>query len=112
VQVLSYFPGQKVTIYLETVDGYGVRTDTLSLPVVSRIIFPAMTLASGYPQNMTRLDIGLYYFQFTLPSGASSVGSYLVDVSYVNPVNSVNVIQAYQIEVTAPYGNFSVTPIG
>jgi len=108
VQVLSYFPGQKVTIFLETTDGYGTRVDSTTAPTVDRIIFPGLTLATGYPQMMTQLDTGLYYYQFTLPTGAASVGSYLVDVSFTNYQNVINT-HGYQITVSAPFGNFSTT---
>lgn len=109
MQTLNYFPGQKVTIFLETTDGYGVRTDSLTAPVVNRVIFPGLTLASNYPQAMIQLDIGLYYYQFLLPTGAIAVGSYLVDVVFTNPINDVLTTIGYQILVAAPFGNFSTT---
>jgi len=108
VQVLSYFPGQKVTIFLETIDGYGIRVDSVTIPIVDRIIFPGLTLATGYPQLMIHLDTGLYYYQFTLPSGATAVGSYLVDVSFTNYQGITNT-HGYQIIVNAPFGNFNAT---
>ncbi len=111
MQILSYFPGQTATFFLETLDGYGVRTDCIATPIVSKIVFPTLTLAANYPQNMSRLETGLYYFQFTLPSGASAVGSYLVDVSYIDPVKSIALSSLYQIVVTAPYGMFSTITI-
>src|SRR6185436_1794326 len=109
MQILSYFPGQKVVIFLETVNNNNVRTDSVTLPIVDRVIFPGLTLASGYPQTMTQLDIGLYYYQFILPSKASSVGNYLIDVSFVNPVNGFSNNEIYQIIVNAPFGNFGTT---
>lgn len=108
-QILSYFPGQKATVFLEVKDGYGTRVDAPTLPVVTRVIFPGLTVATGYPQSMIQLDTGLYYHQFILPTGAVSVGTYLVDVSYVNPNNSAINSETYQIIVTAPFGNFSTT---
>lgn len=107
--VLNYTPGQQVTIFQEVKDGYGVRTDDGYVPVVTRVVFPGFTLATGYPQSMTRLDKGLYYFQFTLPLGAASVGSYLVDITYLNPVNGFLNTDTYQVVVTAPFGNFGLT---
>jgi hypothetical protein len=108
---LSYFPGMQATIFLETLDGYGQRTDDgydgYTVPVVTRIIFPGCTLAAGYPQPMTQLDVGLYTFQFTLPTGGVSIGSYLVDVAYMNYLGYVNT-QTYQIIVTAPFGLYSI----
>lgn len=109
VQTLQFFPGQTVRIFLETKDGYGTRTDSPELPVVSRIILPELTLAADYPQDMILLDTGLYYFQFILPSGASSIGNYLVDVSYINPITLALNSEIYQIIVLAPFGNFSAS---
>lgn len=107
--VLNYTPGQQVTVFQEVKDGYGNRTDDGYTPVVTRVIVPGFTLAIGYPVAMARLDTGLYYYQFTLPNGAAAVGSYLVDISYLNPVNSVINTSTYQVVVTAPFGNFGVS---
>ena len=117
IQTLAYSPGQTATIFLETLDSNGERADGyvdgyLSLPVITRLIFPDLTLAEGYPTNMTRLDLGLYYYQFVLPTGATSVGSYLVDISYVNPSTSYKNTALYQIAVNAPYGNYGATSVG
>lgn len=108
MEILSYFPGQKVNIFLETLDGYGTRNDGYATPSVNRIILPNLTVTAGYPQNMTRYDTGLYYHQFILPSGAISVGNYLVDVSFFSPATGFVNTQLYQLIVNAPFGNFSV----
>lgn len=110
MQILNYTPGQKVTIFLETFDSQGLHADGYALPVVDRIIFPDFSLSSNFPQFMTKLDSGLYYFQFTLPVNADAVGSYLVDVTYWDPVTALQKQTAYQIAVNAPYGNFTITP--
>lgn len=114
-EILSYFPGMQATIFLETLDQYGQRTndgyDGYSTPVVTRILLPGFTLATGYPQPMTQLDVGLYTFQFTLPIGAISIGSYLVDVAYMDTAGYVN-YQTYQIIVTAPFGNYTIGSVG
>lgn len=109
MQIQYYLPGQKASLFLETLDGYGARADSATTPTVNRIVFPDLSLATGFPQNMVKLDVGLYYFQFTLPVGAIGVGSYLIDVSYTNPTNDEVNIQAYQIIVNAPFGNFGTT---
>lgn len=109
VTILNYTPGQQVTIFQEVQDGYGRRTDDGYTPVITRVITPTFTLASGYPLSMTRLDTGLYYFQFTLPQGAAAVGSFLVDVAYLSPISQVIINSAFQIVVTAPFGNFGLT---
>jgi hypothetical protein len=109
MDLVTYYPGQKVTIFLETLDGYGVRQDCAVTPTINRIIFPNFIVAPGYPQLMLHVDTGLYYFQFTLPTGASAVGSYLVDAGYVRPADGYSVVKAYQIVVISPYGNYSAT---
>jgi len=109
LQTLSYFPGQTATIFLETLDGYGRRADGYTVPVITRLIFPDLTLAAGYPKNMTKLDVGLYYYQFVLPIGAIAVGSYLVDIAYINPTTLYANTALYQIAVNAPFGNYGTT---
>ena len=108
-QILSFFPGQQVTIFLEIKDGYGSRVSAPSLPSISKIIFPSLTLAANYPQDMEQIETGLYYYQFTLPTGAAAVGSYLIDVSYINPENNAVNNQLYHVIVNAPFGNFSAS---
>lgn len=109
MQVLSYFPGQVATIFLEVTDGYNnIREDSHTTPVVVRIFKPDLTYMDGYIQAMDRLDTGLYRFQFTIPTGAAAVGSYLVDVAYTDP-GGFHSGALFQIVVTAPFGNFGVT---
>jgi hypothetical protein len=116
IPVLSYSPGQTATIFLEVTDGYSnVRVDSLTMPYIARIFYPDLSLADGYPQNMTRLDIGLYCFKIALPTGASAIGSYLVDVIYRSPFtaggNTGDDVSyaAYQIIVNSPFGNYGIT---
>lgn len=106
--VLYYSPKQKASIFLETFDNVGVRADGYA-PVVTRVIFPDLSLAGGFPQEMVKLDVGLYFFQFTLPSGANAIGSYLVDVLYNKPNTNSYLTAIYQLVVNAPYGSYSVT---
>ena len=107
--ILQYTPGQVVTIYQEVLDGYGIRTNDGYIPVVDRVIFPDFSVSPAYPQTMTQFDVGLYHFQFTLPTGAVSVGSYFVDVQYLNPVTSLITTRGIQVIVNAPYGNYGTT---
>jgi hypothetical protein len=90
-------------------DGYGFRADGYSIPVISRIIFPNLSLASGYPKAMTRLDVGLFIFSFTLPTLATSVGTYIVDISYQNTDTGLPEQTFFQVVVTAPFGMYSIT---
>ena len=105
MQIIQASPSQLVTILLDVLDGYGTRTAPDTIPIVSRIIFPNFSLASDYPQDMLQLDTGLYYFRFSLPSGAASVGSYIIDVSYTLQEIDRNI--SYQVICSAPLGNYS-----
>jgi hypothetical protein len=113
--LLYYSPGQRATIFLETLDGYGygTRADTVFTPTIDRVIFPNLSLADDFPQDMVKLDTGLYYYQITLPTGADAVGSYLIDASYLRNVDGYTDgyynIQAYQILVTSPFGNYNAS---
>lgn len=111
MNILTYSPGQLVTIFQEVVNNQGVRVSDGYVPVINRIITPQFTLVSGYPQEMTELDTGLYYSQFILPTGATAVGSYLVDVVFLNPDNELYNINTTQIICNAPYGIYSTTVV-
>jgi len=106
--ILNASPGQLVTIILETLDGYS-RADAYAPPTVMRVVFPSLLLATGYPQPMTRLSTGLYRFTFTLPTGATSVGSYIVDVCWQDPATN-NLAQTFwQVVCNAPFGMYSAS---
>jgi len=123
--LLNAFPGQSVTVIFESLltdgyrsdgyiasagpaDGYGVD-GYYTLPVVERVLMPGSILAAGYPKKMTRVDHGLYSFTFTLLTGATAVGSYIVDVVYVNPATLAYATTFFQIVVSAPFGQYSVS---
>jgi hypothetical protein len=106
--IFYYSPGKTVTVFLETIDSGGQRADSGTLPFVSRIIYPDFSLSAGLPQNMVQLDVGLYYFQFTLPQSGNATGSYLVDVTYVDPADSITKQTLYQVIVNTPFGTYSV----
>lgn len=111
--VLYHSPGQKASIFLETLNSSGIRADGYTppdgYPVITRVIFPDLSLAEGFPQNMVKLDIGLYFFQFTLPISGGSIGSYLVDGYYNQPSTSNFLNTLFQLVVNAPFGFYSVT---
>jgi hypothetical protein len=113
MQYLSCFPAQEVTLYLQVTDADGYFADGYTdidgyyIPSVTRMILPDLTSADGYPQAMTKYSTGLYYYKFTLPRGAISVGAYMADVMFLNPQNNNINHELYHISVNAPYGNFS-----
>lgn len=105
--VLYHSPGQQVMVVLETKDDFGVRADPTTLPSIVKIVFPSLTNADSYPKDMVRLETGIYYHKFTLPTGAAAVGSYLVDISYLHPTSSITQQQIIQVVVSSPFGNYS-----
>ena len=109
--ILQHQPGQTCTILLEILGSDGYRADGYNsiLPTIERIIFPALSLASGFPTNMTRIDTGLFIYNFTLPVLATSVGTYIVDVKWRDSITSLYKELAYQIIVTAPYGMYTAS---
>ena len=112
MQILNYTPGALATIFLEINDGYeSTRIDAFSDPIVTNILLPNLTNDGydGYQIAMTHIDAGLYVFQYQIPSGASAVGSYLIDISYIHPTTFVIKKQAFQLVVSAPFGIYSMT---
>jgi hypothetical protein len=106
--VLSYQPGQIVSVWFETLD-QGARADGYAYPQIARIIFPSGNPSTGYPQTMNRYDVGLYFWQFTLPTGSTAVGTYIVDIGYYDPASGNPQNTFVQVVVSAPYGLYSVT---
>jgi len=102
---LFYRPGEVGTLVIETfdpnIDGY--RIDGYSIPYIDKIYLPknsdgyilstdgyALSL-DGYSSSFvfTKLEIGLYLYNFRLPSGPSKIGTYLFDIRYWNtPIES------------------------
>jgi len=127
IQTLFYSPGQTATIFVETLNSNGVRADATidgylsdfnhgdidgyHHPIITRLVFPDLSLANDYPAHMVKLDVGLYYYQFVFPTGATSVGSYLVDISYTHPTTLYTNTVMYQLVVSAPFGNYSITSV-
>jgi hypothetical protein len=102
-------PGQKVTLAVQVLDGYGARTDGY-IPSVNNIYFPNLSTAAGFPIVMTRIETGLYVYQLTIPAGAASVGTFLANVKFLDPSTGYTIWQLFQINVALPFGNSSVSP--
>ena len=109
INTLYYTPGQKATVVLETVGVDGYRMDSPEIPKVAHIWNPALELIDGYAGDMTQVSTGLYVFYYTIPTGASAVGSYLIDVTHLDPISSAAQETIYQLIVNAPYGIYSAT---
>lgn len=107
--ILSCGPGQTVTIIQQTFNTDGYRADGyLGAPVIARVVNPDFSLAANYPVAMNKLDTGLYAFSFVLPTGAISVGLYLVDIYWYHPTTFILQQSLQQVNVSAPYGLYSV----
>jgi hypothetical protein len=115
-KILFCLPGQLSTVVLTTFDGYGNRADGYSivdgydiLPYITRVVFPDLSLSTGFPQNMIKLDVGLYYYQFTLPTGAAAAGSYLIDITYLDPGSGLYLKILYQLLCCPIFGQYGAS---
>ena len=100
--------GQVVRLVVQTLDGYGERTDGYT-PIVTSVIFPDLSVAAGYPQEMTRVERGLFTRGIQLPQGADSLGTYIANVYWQENGNPK--WEAFAINVARPFGVTSVSPI-
>jgi hypothetical protein len=111
---LYYDSGQEATVTLETDyrDGYGALIDPLT-PVVAGVLLPDMTAMDGFPIDMTRVgnEVGTFYAKFWMPTGLTSVGTYLCIVRWVDPLTMYERKQTYQIVIGVPFGNASVVGV-
>ncbi len=103
-------PGQTITLPVQTIDGYGARVDGY-VPQVMQVLFPDLSASLGFPVSMTRIGTGLYIHQLAIPVGATSVGSFIVSTSHVDPATQNVVWTLFQINVALPFGNSSITPL-
>ncbi len=117
MQTLSYYPGQVATILLEIKDADGYFIDSLTTPLITHILgFTAVDGYSSYDgycvaggtnqQPMTKISTGNYFGKFTLPKTSTSLGSYLVNVQYQDPINNFLKSKNYSLMLNAPHGNF------
>jgi hypothetical protein len=102
-------PGQNVSLVVQTTDFNGSRVDGY-MPNVESVIFPDLSSASGYPQNMQRIDTGLYMHVLTIPTGVVSLGTFIVSMRWVHPNTGLIVYSLAQIQVAMPFGNSNVAP--
>lgn len=99
-------PGQLVKIVTQTTTADGYRDDGY-IPAVTSVVLPDSTLAAGYPINMTKVDTGLYSLSLQIPTGYSSLGSYIVSVYFENPAANW---QTFVVNVARPFGASAAAP--
>jgi hypothetical protein len=100
--------GQLIRFVIQTVNSDGAREDGY-VPVIESIIFPDLSLAAGYPAQMSNIGTGLYAHGLQLPSGADALGTYIASVYWEE--NDVSKWQAVVINVARPFGISSVSPV-
>ena len=110
MNILQYSPGSVVTIVFQTLGPDGYREDGYYIPSINRIILPDLTQSSLYPLPMNRIDVGLYQHKFSLPTGAVSIGSYIVDIKYYDSVGSPKEDLFQIICSVSGGGSFSISP--
>lgn len=106
---LSANPGQTVTIAIQVVDGGGVLHDGYQAPTVDFIQMPSGSNAAGYPIAMSEITKGIWQHAFTIPSGLTAVGSYVVSCSWPHPDSGLFQNELFIINVALPFGNASVS---
>ena len=90
-------PGKTVSLSLLVYDD-GDLVDSLTNPAITNIYKPNLTVVDGYPQNMIKIDTGIYIFNYTVPNHPSSIGNFIIDIEYTD-VNSNLLNKTYQIIV-------------
>jgi len=92
--VLTYMPGQTVTIVQQVLNLDGYRVDGYVYtgvsgpngePKIARVVAPDLSELPSFPATMAKLDTGLYAVSFTLPSTISAIGLYIVDIYWYHP---------------------------
>lgn len=93
-RVFTYQPGQTVAIVQQVLNLDGYRQDGYIYtgvsgpngePNIARIIAPNLGLITGFPATMAKLDTGLYYCSFILPTGLAALGLYIIDIFWYHP---------------------------
>ena len=103
-------PGQTVRLTVQVLDGYGNRSDGY-VPQVTKVFFPDLSIAAGYPQAMTRIDVGLYVHGLVIPTGPESLGTFVASVQSQVVGTGAPDWQVFSIQVARPFGNSSVSPL-
>lgn len=102
-------PGQNVSLVCQVINNNGTRVDGYA-PSVESVIFPDLVYAAGFPQTMQRIGVGLYLYSLVIPTGPTSLGTFIASIRWTHPDTSALVYQLNQIQVALPFGNSSVSP--
>lgn len=103
-------PGQKITLAVQVIDGYGGLHDGYQAPTVDFLMNPAGNMITGYPTIMSEIATGIWKHTITLPSGASAIGPYLASCSWPHPDTGIFQNEIFILNVALPFGNTSISP--
>ena len=104
-------PGQTVRLVTQVLDGYTNERSDGYVPSVQSVYFPDQSRATGYPQNMSRIETGLYAHDIVLPTGNSALGTFTISVFYQQPSTGMKIWELFLINVARPFGNTSASPL-
>jgi hypothetical protein len=107
---INTLPGETVVIVVQTLDGYGSRSDGYEVPTLDLILKPDNTQYSGLPATMTKISAGLYRSSIVIPSGVTATGTYIASCSWPHPSISYHQYEVFIIQVNLPFSNISVSP--
>src|SRR5690606_21321648 len=105
---ISANTGQLVRLVVQTIDGYGQRSDGY-VPMVQSIQYPDLSYEMGYARSMTRLSTGLYAHGLLLPTGADALGTYIASVYWEENGNPK--WETFAINVARPFGVSAISPV-
>lgn len=94
--LLYVSPKFNTRVFIESVDGYGVKANLLSLPIINKIIYPNLSFVIPTITTLTKVvgQIGMYYYNFITPN---MLGSYIVVISWVDPDDGLTKSLFHQI---------------
>lgn len=101
-KIIYASPKQTLVLFFEVFNSNQERVAAPTLPIILNVYDPQFELITGYPQNMESVDEGLYSFSFTLPTGPSAVGSYIINIIWEDPDSSLQKQTHYQIVCKSP----------
>lgn len=110
---MYYDSGQVASVLLQITSPDGYAIDSYSIPQVIGVFKPDLTEMTGFPVNMSRLGTltGAYIARFQLPSGLTSVGTYIAVVKYVDAITRYEIQSLHQIVVGTTLGANSVVGV-
>ena len=102
-------PGQTIILAVEVLNNQNSRQDGY-VPTMDFVLDPSGTGLSGFPSVMTNIGTGLYNLGVSIPTGVTSIGTYIASVSWTHPDTAATQYELFLINVALPFGTASATP--